>query len=154
MFKMDAIRVDKTDEQVLAALKENSRATVRQIAKQINTPITTVHSRLKRLTKEGIINRFTIEPNYEKLGKGIAAFVFASISHEKLVDAKSGISGLKKRLKGFPEVEHVYAVTGETDLILLVRVGSINQLDEFLIKKLRNITGIVKTTTLVVLEED
>ncbi len=146
--------MDETDYAVLDALKQNSRATVRQISKQINIPITTAHSRLKRLMKEGVIKRFTVEPNYDKLGKAIAAFVFASINHEKLVEAKRGISLLKKQLKGFPEVEHVYAVTGETDLILLVRVGSISQLDEFLIKKLRNITGIVKTTTLVVLEED
>lgn len=145
--------LDEIDKKILGHLQQDSRATVREIAKQAAVPITTVHSRLKRLQRNGIIKRFTIELNHEKLGKGIAAFVFAEISHERLVDKEHGINILKKKLLTFDEVEHIYAVTGDIDLILKVRVAGIRQLDEFLIRKLRNITGIGRTSTVVVLEE-
>ena len=149
-----ASKMDNTDLKILSALEEDSRVTVREVAKRINVPITTVHNRLKKLKSEGIIKRFTIEKDYEKLGKGILAFVFASIDHEKLVDNKHGIDGLKKQLKSFHEVDKIFAVTGDIDLIFLIRVGSIKELDEFLVKKLRNIKGVQKTTTQIVLEED
>jgi DNA-binding Lrp family transcriptional regulator len=144
---------DDTDMKVLEVLKENSRATVRYISKKINMPITTVHNRVKKLKKEGI-KKFTIEPDYERLGKGILVTVYASIDHEKLVQGESGIENLKKKLRGFAEIEKIYTVTGDIDLILLVRVANIKELDEFLVKKLRNIKGVQKTTTQIVLEED
>ena len=146
--------LNKTDFRVLEELRKNGRATVREIAKRINEPITTVHNRLKKLKKEGVIKKFTIEPDYEKLNKPILAFVFISIDHEKLLETKNGLENLKRQLRKFPEIEKTFAVTGEIDLALFVRVASIKELDEFLIKKLRNIKGVQKTTTQIVLEED
>jgi DNA-binding Lrp family transcriptional regulator len=145
--------LDVIDEKVLEALTQDSRATVREIAKKINAPITTVHNRLRKLRKGGVIKRFTIEPDYEKLGKGILVFVYASIDHEKLVESAHGLNMLKKKLHSFPEIKKIYAVTGDVDIVMLVRVGSIKELDAFLIRKLRNIKGITNTTTQIVLEE-
>lgn len=146
--------IDDIDMRVLDALRENSRATIRDISKKINMPITTVHNRFKKLKKEGVIKQFTIVPDYEKLDKGVLALVFASINHEKLVEGTKGIENLKKKLHGFKEIEKIYAVTGDIDLILLVRIANIKELDEFLIRRLRNIKGIQNTTTQIVLEED
>ncbi len=150
---MKAEKADSTDISIIEALKDDGRATVRQIAKRLRLPITTVHNRLNKIKKDGIIKKFTAVPDYEKLGKGILAFVFASIDHEKLVDSKHGIESLKKQLRSIPEIEKTFAVTGEIDLILMVRIGNIKELDELLIRKLRNIKGIQKTTTQIVLEE-
>ncbi len=145
--------IDNIDLKVLEALKEDSRATVRDIAKRVNMPITTVHNRLRKLKKWQVIKKFTIEPDYEKLNQPVLALVSAVIDHEKLLDSRNGIESLKRKLKGFAEVERVLALTGDVDLILFVRVASIKELDQFLVKKLRYIAGIVKTTTQIVLEE-
>ena len=146
--------IDNTDLRVIEELKLDGRATVRKIGKRLNLPVTTVHNRLRKLVKEGMVKRFTIEPDYEKLGRGVSSFVFASIDHDKLVDSKHGIESLKKQLHSFPEIEKIYAVTGDIDVILFIRVGNVKELDEFLIKKLRSVKGVQKTTTLIVLEED
>ena len=53
--------IDKIDLMVLEALKDDSRATVRTIAKKINKPITTVHNRIRKLKNDRIIKKFTIE---------------------------------------------------------------------------------------------
>tara|TARA_Y100000310_G_scaffold295961_1_gene327808 strand:+ start:10713 stop:11156 length:444 start_codon:yes stop_codon:yes gene_type:complete len=145
--------IDKIDLMVLEALKDDSRATVRTIAKKINKPITTVHNRIRKLKNDRIIKKFTIEPDYEKLDQPVLALVSAVIDHEKLVDNKNGIESLKKKLNGFPSVEKIYALTGDVDVVLFVRVASVKELDQFLVKELRYIKGIVKTTTQIVLEE-
>ena len=150
LFQMTA-EIDNTDAKVLEALKENGRATVREISKELRIPITTAHNRLKKLIKYKIIKKFTIEPDFEKLGKGVLAIVFTSLNHEKL---ENDLSGLKKKLHGFEEVVKVYVVTGEIDLILIVRVANIKELDALLTRKLRNIKGILKTTTQIVMEEE
>ena len=146
--------IDDTDMKVLDALKENSRATVREISKKIDMPITTVHNRLKKLKIQGIIKKFTIEPDYEKLGKGVTAFIFTVVDHERIGQAKNSIEDFKKTIHQLPEVEKVFALTGDIDWMLLVRVGSIKELDDFLLRKLRAIKGVVKSTTQIVLEED
>lgn len=146
--------LDTADNKILHALQQNSRATVREIAQKIGVPVTTVHNRLKKLKKEGVVKRFTVDLDYERLGKSIAAFVFVNISHSNLVDKQHGIDALKTRLKSFEEVQHIYAVTGNIDLILQVRARSIKELDTFLIRKLRNISGIERTSTVIVLEEE
>ena len=148
-----AAEIDETDVKVLEELRGNGRATVREIAKRINLPITTVHNRLKKLVKNKVIKWFTIELDHEKLGKGMLVLVSAITDHEKLVDSKQGLAWLKKQLHGFHEVEKIYAVTGSVDLVMLVRVASVKELDEFLIRKLRSIKGIMNTTTQIVLEE-
>ncbi len=145
--------IDPIDLKVLEALKDDSRATVRKIAKKINLPVTTVHNRLQKLKKEQIIKKFTIEPDYEKLNRPVFVFVSAVVDHQKLVDRKTGIETLKKKLRAVSGVERIYALTGDVDLILLVRLESIKELDQFLVKELRNIDGIVKTTTQIVLED-
>ena len=146
--------IDDIDIKVLYGLKENSRATVREISKKINMPITTVHNRLKKLKNQGIIKKFTIEPDYEKLGKGVTAFIFTVVDHESIGQAENSIEDFKKTMHKLPEVEKVFAVTGDIDWMLLVRVGSIKELDDFLLRKLRAIKGVVKTTTQIVLEEN
>lgn len=146
-------KFDKIDVMVLKALMENGRATVREIAREINLPITTVHNRLNKLKKNKTIRKFTIEPDYEALDRGILVFISLGIDHSKLIEGGKGIEALKKQLHGLPEVEKIYAVTGGIDIIIMARVGSIKELDEFLLRKLRSIRAIKNTTSQIVLEE-
>ena len=49
--------------------------------------------------------------------------------------------------------EEVMIVTGGTDILLKINVESIEALNDFIIKKLRNIDGVDKTNTMVILNE-
>ena len=51
------------------------------------------------------------------------------------------------------EVDSADIVAGGTDMIIKVRAESMKRLNEFITEKLRNIKGIDKTQTLMVLEE-
>ncbi len=145
--------MDAKDEKVLAALKENSRLSSQQISKRTAIPITTVHNRIKKLLSEGIIEKFTVKLNPKKIGKAIAAYVMVTVDYTALKQAKRSQHEVAARIKRYPTVEEVAMITGASDIILKVRVGSIDELDRFVTVDLRNIYGIEKTQTAVILNE-
>ena len=145
--------MDNNDEKILSLMKENSRLTSQQISKKTLMPITTVHYRIKRLEKEGIIKKYTLELDHKKLGKNVTAYVHIIVDYKSLREKKITQHELAKVLKQFDFVEEAAIVTGGVDIIIKVRVKDVDELDDFVIKKLRNINGIEKTQTMVVLSE-
>ena len=145
--------MDKKDEKILELLRENSKLTTHQISKKTLIPITTVHNRIKKLEKEGIIKKYTLELDNKKLGKTIAAYVHITVDYRLLKELKMSQQELAKKIKQVESVEEAAMVTGGTDIVIKVRAGDIDELDEFVTKKLRNIGGIEKTQTMVILNE-
>jgi DNA-binding Lrp family transcriptional regulator len=145
--------MDAKDEKIIAVLKENSRLSSQEISKKTAIPITTVHNRLKKLVKENIIQKFTIQLNQKKLGKKVAAYVLITVDYKALKEAKTSQHDVAAKLKKHPGVEEVAMLTGTADIIIKVRVPSIDELDTFVTRQLRNITGIEKTQTAIILNE-
>ena len=145
--------MDKKDEQIIEILKENSKLSTQQISKKTSIPITTVHNRIKKLEKEGVIKRYTLELDNKKLGKDIAAYINIVVDYRLLKEKNLSQHELARKLKQHEFVEEAAMITGGTDLIIKVRVKNLDQLDNFVTKYLRNIEGIEKTQTMVILNE-
>ena len=67
------MNIDETDKKILRLLQANAHLTLKDIANQINLSLTPVHDRVKRLEKEGVIDKYVTVLNKKKLGKNIAA---------------------------------------------------------------------------------
>lgn len=145
--------MDKKDELILAILKENSKLSSQQISKKTRIPITTVHNRIKKLEKQGIIKGYTVILDNKKIGKPIAAYVLITVDYKLLKQLKMSQQELAKKLKQHEFVEESAMVTGATDIIIKIRVNSIDQMDSFVTRYLRSIDGIEKTQTMVILNE-
>ena len=145
--------MDTKNEKILKLLRENSKLTTQHISKKTSIPITTVHNRIKKLVEQGIIKKYTIEVDHEKLGKNVVAYIHIIVDYTLLKQKKISQHELAKRLKLLESVEEVAMVTGEKDIILKVREKNIASLDMFVTKHLRNIEGIEKTHTSVILHE-
>ena len=145
--------MDAKDEKILKLLRENSKLTTSQISKKLLMPVTTIHNRIKKLEKEGIIKRYTLELDNKKLGKMIAAFIHINVDYIFLKSMKISQNELTKKIKQNEYVEEAAMVTGVTDIIIKVRVKNVEELDYFVTKYLRNIEGIEKTQTMVILNE-
>ena len=63
------MELDQKDKKILQILKENANLTTSQIAKKTAIPITTVHNRIKKLNKEKVIKNYTLNLDFEKIGK-------------------------------------------------------------------------------------
>ncbi len=145
--------MNEKDKKIIEVLKENSRLSTNEIWKKTGIPQTTVHNRMKKLCDKGIIESFTVKINRKKVGKGLVAYIFCTVSYRTSKGEKLSQIDVAQRVKALPEVEEVSIVTGEIDIIVRVGVQDVDALNDFVVIKLRDIEGIEKTITSVVLSE-
>jgi DNA-binding Lrp family transcriptional regulator len=135
------------DDMILGLLEADAKLTTNMIAKRTGIPTTTVHNRIKRMEKNGIIKGYTAILDYAKLGKGIHALIFVSAEH------KADQEQLAKRLLAIEQVEKAQIITGGFDLQIEARAASIDELNLLITKTLHKVPGIEKTQTMIVLRE-
>ena len=147
------VKLDEKDMSILASIQENSKLTARQIAKQINSPITTVFAKTKRMEELGIIKEYRAILAPEKLDSGTAAFLLASVSYRaKADDIPISQRVVAEEIAKFPEVQEVHIITGDWDLLVKLRAESVDVVGKFVVDKLRLIKGLEKTLTCMVFE--
>jgi len=145
------MKIDKKDMHILEVLKENSNYTIRQIAKKVALPIATVHHRIKKLKEKGIIKKYTIELDYEKLQQNFVAYVLINADLHLLKKKNKTQYDLAKELKKFPFVEKADIIAGGADIIATVRVKDVKEFDKALLGKIQLLEGISKTQSLIVI---
>jgi DNA-binding Lrp family transcriptional regulator len=146
-------KLDEKDQAILQLIQENSKLTANQIAKKINSPITTVFAKIKRMEEQGIIKQYRAILSPEKLSLGTAAFILASVSYTTKTDG-SPVSQrqVAEEIAQFPEVQEVHIITGDWDLLVKVRAENVDAVGKFVVDKLRLIRGLEKTLTCMVFE--
>jgi len=145
--------VDDKDLKILELLKSNARLTTKQISKKTLLPITTVHNRIKKLENLGVIKNYSVVIDHKKIGKTISAYILMNINYIYLKEKNLTQHQLAQQLSSHPFVDKISMVTGETDMILKVIVNDVSQLDDFVTKYLRNIDGVQRTKTMLILND-
>ncbi|MCD6563205.1 MAG: Lrp/AsnC family transcriptional regulator [Thermoproteales archaeon] len=135
--------MDEVDRKIIRILRENSRTPFKEIAKRLNMTEGAVRYRVKSLINKGVIKRFTIE-----LGSngGVSSLIYVKTSE------KADLKALCSRILKNDDVEKIYEVTGEYDLVVLVRTSSIHNLNN-IIDKIRAEEGVVTTISSLILQE-
>jgi len=146
--------IDKKDVQILRIIQRNSKITTREIAKQLNLPVTTVFTRIKKLEQKGIIKEYRAILDAKKLGKSTTAFILASFTYRTPNKELLSQRKLAKEIAKFPEVQEVHIITGDWDLLIKVKAENVEAIGKFVIDKLRLVKGIEKTLTCVVFETE
>lgn len=146
-------RLDDKDYKILTLLRENARLTTGEMAKTLDIAQTTVHNRIKSMRESGTIKRFTVDLDRKKIGRGLVAYILCTVSYRTSQGQKINQYEVAQLIKALPEVEEVSIVTGEIDIIVKVALGDVDELNDFIIYKLRDTEGIEKTVTSVVLTE-
>ena len=139
-------QLDDIDVEILKILQTDCRVTLDQMSKMLNVPKSTLHYRIKRLEKQGVIEGYYAKINPAKLGKEYITVT--------LVRAKYGPGYHKKvgeKLAKLPGVWAVYFVLGETDFIVLTRSNSRETFMKTL-EQMINSKEIERTSTMVVTE--
>jgi len=145
--------MDEKDKKILELLKEDSSSTTRKIAKKTLIPITTVHKRIKKLKENNIIKRYTVDLNYSKLDRGLAAVILATLKYDILKEKNIIQQDLARKIQSLDVVEKTFHVTGGTDMVVIIRVKDTPSLENFLDMLKKKFDAINTTQTLVVLSE-
>lgn len=148
-----SLKLDDKDRAILELIQEDSQLTAKQIAKKINTPLTTVFAKIKRMEEQGIIQGYRAIAAAKKLGMGTTAFILASVSYRSKVDgATVSQRTVAEEISKFAEVQEVHIITGDYDLLIKLRAESVDAVGKFVVDKLRLIAGLEKTLTCMVFE--
>lgn len=118
------MQIDETDRALIAALTENARAPVADLARRTGLARTTVQSRIDRLLDRGMIAGFTLRPG-AALRAPIRATVLISI-------APRSAPAVLARLRSMPEVESVHTTSGRVDMIVALGADGTEALDRTL----------------------
>ncbi|MGE5555486.1 MAG: Lrp/AsnC family transcriptional regulator [Methanocella sp.] len=145
-------KLDEKDLAILTLIQENSKLTANQIAKKINTPITTVFAKIKRMEELCIIKQYRAILCPEKLNLATAAFILAAVSYRAKDDTPITQREVAEEIARFPEVQEVHIITGDWDLLVKLRAENVECVGKFVVDKLRHIKGLEKTLTCMVFE--
>jgi DNA-binding Lrp family transcriptional regulator len=122
---MNGNTVDKKDRKIIAILKGNARASIREISDATGIRPSTVHKRIQKLVENGVIENFTVTLNDEMVGEGFTVHMLISGSTERYLQKKFLKS---QHLKG------VYGITGEYDMLLKMKFEDIGSFNNFLLE--------------------
>lgn len=143
----------KKDEIILSLLKENCKISTREMSDRTGIPITTIHNRIKKMEMDNIIRSYTTVLNQKKLGRTIQAFIQITVMYTTPSGKHVSQEDLAKRIYQMPEVEECYIMTGGTDILIKASVKDVDELNNFVINKLRDTEGVQNTMTAIVLND-
>ena len=144
--------IDNKDTKIIEELVKDSRQTTSQLSKKLNVPITTIHNRIKKLVETQVIINYTVNLNHNLLGRTIPAYIWISINYT-VPDKKINQSDIASQIKKIDGVYEVYMLTGGSDVLVKVLVKDIAELNTLVTEKLRNVSGVDKTQTSIILKE-
>src|SRR3989338_2619025 len=81
-----------TDKRILNVLLENSRLSLREIAKKIGVSVATVMNHVKSLEEKGIIKKYSAHLDYEMAGYGTEVIIEIRIYKGKLIEVEKKIA--------------------------------------------------------------
>ncbi|WP_254840449.1 Lrp/AsnC family transcriptional regulator [Natronomonas marina] len=134
--------MDELDRQILTILRRDSRTPYTEIADSVGTSEGTVRNRVERLVEEGIIERFTVATR--------TGNVKAMIEIGVAVDVDT--SEISERMADWTEVDFVWQVSGEEDVVVVADTADTGALNE-MITRARELDEVVSTKTRLILDE-
>ena len=134
--------MDKIDQKILSELSKDSSISIPKLAEKINANSSVVYSRIKRLLKNKLIERFTIEVNDKKLGYGVKSLTGINM------DSKQRDNVIQELFK-VPGVREVSEVTGRFDILVTMHAKNLNDMYSVVSDDIGKIDGIISSESFI-----
>jgi DNA-binding Lrp family transcriptional regulator len=143
LSKSPTNKLDDVDLQIIRALEDDSRVSLRKLAHKIGITPNILHNRLNVLEHEGIILGYVPVIDAAKMGYPLTAIIMIQVEGAHIVEVENEIAKESNVLL-------VYDITGEYDAIIFAKFRDNASLNGYL-KKLLTERYIKRTTTLIAL---
>ncbi len=140
--------LDRIDHSIIAALQENSRMSLTELASRVGLSKTPCQIRMRRLEQEGYILKYTAQVNHVKLGNNHIAFVQVTLSDTKT----RALQAFNQAARAIPEIEQCHMIAGGFDYLLKVRTDNMESYRAILGEKISSLPFVEQTSTFVVME--
>jgi Lrp/AsnC family leucine-responsive transcriptional regulator len=135
--------MDDIDRKILRTLANDARRPLARLAEELDIAQTTLHQRVRRLEETGVITGSRLVVDWDQAGLPVVALISIEVTQ------RGSLADTAERISENPYVLSCFAITGEFDLLLVVRAESSAHLGEVL-EDLRN-QGLGHSRTVVVL---
>ena len=137
------LSLDVLDMKIIRCLSDDGRTTSRVMAEEAGVSEATIKNRIDRMRESGVLKKFTIMLDYQKLGRVIKSFIGLRVQPAML-------QSIVEKMKANPDVHVLYRTSGDVDLLLEVIFEQMEDLNSFLEKELA-LEGILGTVVTIVI---
>jgi Lrp/AsnC family transcriptional regulator len=141
--------LDSIDRKILNLLQEDAKLNVKDIAIRLNLTKTPVYERIKRLERDGVIEKYVAIVNRKKLSPSIVIFISGKLDVNRFEQTEEFYEGVMK----LPEVMDCYLMSGEYDFLLKVVVKDLDAYHTFYSRKLAQVPRVSYVSSSFVLNE-
>jgi DNA-binding Lrp family transcriptional regulator len=131
------------DEKLIAALRENGRASTAELARLVGRSRSSVQSRIERLERTGVIAGYTARIAPEHGLGAVRAHVMIKVGPKEA-------RAVSAALESIGRVRMLHSVSGEVDLIAIAATATVAEMDR-VIDQIGALTGVERTTSLIIL---
>lgn len=140
--------LDQFDRKIIAALRENARMTVTDLAARVGLTKTPCQNRMRRLEREGYLVGYTAVVDHRKLGQGHVAFVQVHLSDT----TEGALREFNAAVRQVQSVEQCHMIAGGFDYLLKVRTADIGAYRRTLGETIASLPHVSHTSTFVAME--
>ncbi|MEU7924516.1 Lrp/AsnC family transcriptional regulator [Micromonospora sp. NPDC049801] len=138
--------LDEVDRRIVDELVRDGRTSVRTLAERIHISRTNAYARVERLMRDGVITGFRAQVAPEAAGLGTSAYMALTIEQNTWREVSAELAQVRY-------VEHVALLSGEHDVLALVRAPDNAALRDVVLDRVQRISGVLSTRSWLVFEE-
>ena len=112
------MKLDRTDQTILAELQRNGRLSNRELAEKVHLSESACLRRVRSLEEAGVIDRYAALVSQTKVGLPGNVFVSITLNRQEQAD----LAAFEEAVRRVPEVMECYLMTGQQDYLLRVVV--------------------------------
>ena len=142
-----ALKFDEFDKKIVDVLREKGRLSNIEVAQQVGLSHSSCSRRIARLERDGLIVGYRALTDRRRLGLSVRAFCGVirdpGVGWEELANALAKVDGIVS----------VYAVSGETDLMLEIVARDMDHYSKVVLRDVADTQGVHATRSSFVLSE-
>lgn len=140
--------MDRIDRKLLNLMQRDASRTNVDMADEVGLSPSSCLRRVQRLRASGIIDRIVAILNPARAGRGIKAIVTVELK----LHGEAHMRRFLNLASAQEAVSHAYAVTGETDVVLMLRLKDMEEFSGLCDRLFRDQTNVARFFTMMVIK--
>lgn len=141
-------RLDRFDHAILAALGQDGRMSITNLAQKVGLSKSPTQARLRRLERDGFILGYRAMVDPIRLGMDHVAFIEVRLSDTR----ENALDAFNKAVAKIPEIEEAHLIAGNFDYLMKVRTRSMRDYRLVLAEKISTLPFVASTSTYVAMQ--
>ena len=137
--------MDQKDRKLLRHIQRDARLSHSRLGRLVGLSTSAVNERLRKLKQQGILKKYVAILNPDSVSLEVCAFI------QVLLRNPEDENAFLERVRDLPEVLECHHVTGQFSYLLKVRAPNVSHLELLLRDAIKNLEGVTRTETLIVL---